>query len=138
MYLLFDHYMFVITSYSIHYTKLYDQSLVWIIDGVNTGSEEFVITSYSIHYTKLYEILDEIRFRFDNSGISREQVMMLDILANNDWKRAIYFSSPGGSDVALSLLRGMTGRDGYIKQNGMAFELSPLGSSGGGVDRDIV
>lgn len=81
-------------------------------------------------------ILDEIRFRFSNSGISREQVMMLDILANNDWKRAIYFSSPGGSEVALSLLRGMTGRDGYIKQNGMAFELNPMGSNGGGVDRD--
>ncbi len=80
--------------------------------------------------------LDEIRFRFDKSGISREQVMMLDIMANNDWKRAIYFSSPGGSEVALALLRGMTGRDGYIKQNGMAFELNPLGYSSGGVDRE--
>jgi hypothetical protein len=78
---------------------------------------------------------DEIRFRFTNSGISREQVMMLDILANNDWERPIYFSSPGGSDVALSLLRGMTGRDGYIKQNGMAFELNPV-QDGGSINRD--
>jgi hypothetical protein len=80
--------------------------------------------------------LDEIRFRFDKGGISREQVMMLDVLANNDWKRAIYFSSPGGSDVSMALLRGMTGRDGYIKQNGMAFELSPMPSDAGSVNRE--
>jgi hypothetical protein len=47
--------------------------------------------------------------------------MMLDILANNDWKRGIYFSSPGGSDVSIALYK-----RGYVKQNGMAFELSPL------------
>jgi hypothetical protein len=82
--------------------------------------------------------LNEIKFRFDKGGISREQVMMLDILANNEWKRAIYFSSPGGSDVSLSLLRGMTGRDGYIKQNGMAFELSPMPSDAGSVNRELM
>ena len=82
------------------------------------------------------ELHETIQFRFTQSGISREQVMMLDILANNEWKRPIYFSSPGGSEVALSLLRGMTGRDGYIKQNGMAFELSPANNREGSVNRD--
>ena len=51
----------VITSYSIHYTKLYDwyalssriAELV-IIDALWTAVA-FVITSYSIHYTKLYD-----------------------------------------------------------------------------------
>ena len=47
--------------------------------------------------------------------------MMLDILANNDWERSVGFSSPGGSDVSMALYR-----KGYIKQNGMVFELSPL------------
>jgi hypothetical protein len=63
----------------------------------------------------------ELIFNFETRGITREQVMMLDILANNDWKRGIYFSSPGGSDVSLALYS-----KGYVKQNGMAFELSPL------------
>src|SRR5574343_234829 len=67
------------------------------------------------------QCLDEIRFEFDKRGIIREQVMMLDILANNDWKRGIYFSSPGGSDVSIALYK-----RGYVKQNGMVFELSPL------------
>ena len=47
--------------------------------------------------------------------------MMLDIVANNDWKRGIYFSSNRGSSVAVALLS-----SGYIKQVGMAYELSPV------------
>ncbi len=67
------------------------------------------------------ECVDELRFNFDKQYITREQAMMLDIMANNDWKRGLYFSSPGGSEVALALYR-----RGYVKQNGMAFEVSPL------------
>lgn len=66
--------------------------------------------------------LKEIRFDFkDQRALMREQMMILDILANNDWKRGIYFSSPGGAEVALAFYR-----KGHIKQNGMVFELSPL------------
>jgi hypothetical protein len=64
---------------------------------------------------------DELRFNFESRGITREQVMMLDILANNDWKRGIFFSSPGGSDVSMALYK-----RGYLKQDGMAFELTPI------------
>ena len=65
----------VITSYSIHYTKLYDMCLGCVSkpdspQEDNMSEEEIgniedikdveglwlVITSYSIHYTKLYEI----------------------------------------------------------------------------------
>ena len=46
----------VITSYSIHYTKLYDRTLAATVGGlVREGDTLAVITSYSIHYTKLYE-----------------------------------------------------------------------------------
>ena len=63
-----DYYYYVITSYSIHYTKLYDilslksllptgrlnfplqLNLIWLLNEYTT-----VITSYSIHYTKLYD-----------------------------------------------------------------------------------
>jgi len=66
------------------------------------------------------EVLDEINFSFDQQALSREQVMMLDILANNDWKRGVFFSSPGGSEVSMSLYK-----RGYIKQTGLTFMLSP-------------
>lgn len=63
----------------------------------------------------------EVRFSLNSEGITKEQVMILDILANNDWKRAIYFSSPGGSEIAMSLLQ-----TGHLRQNGMAWEVSPV------------
>ena len=60
---------FVITSYSIHYTKLYEglatkRTADRLDPGkispqtrnlIDVGSHRYVITSYSIHYTKLYE-----------------------------------------------------------------------------------
>ena len=55
----------VITSYSIHYTKLYEYMWrgLWLLDLIQEWNvwlfravDKFdVITSYSIHYTKLYE-----------------------------------------------------------------------------------
>jgi hypothetical protein len=67
------------------------------------------------------ECYNELKFNFEEQGLTREQVMMLDILANNEWKRGIFFSSPGGSDVAMAL-----NKTGYIKQNGMAYVLTPV------------
>ncbi|MES2798761.1 MAG: DUF2723 domain-containing protein [Bacteroidota bacterium] len=80
-----------------------------------------VVKSGLIKESQKKDCLDELRFDFSARGITREQVMMLDIIANNDWKRGIFFSSPGGSDVSVAFYQ-----RGYIKQNGMAFELSPL------------
>lgn len=60
-------------------------------------------------------------FRSDVNGLSREEVMMLDILANFDWTRGIFFSSPGGSDVAKALY----GR-GLLGDLGQVFGLIPL------------
>jgi len=75
------------------------------------------------------QALSEIRFDFRQGGyfrsdvnmLSREEVMMLDILANFDWKRGIYFSSPGGSDVAKALLK-----EQYLASLGQVHGLVPL------------
>lgn len=65
--------------------------------------------------------LKELRIQFDENGLSRENVMMLDILANFDWKRGIYFSSPGASEVAKTLYYA-----GYLQNYGQTFGLTPL------------
>jgi len=84
------------------------------------------------------DCVDEIQFRFTEAGLTREQVMMLDVIANNHWKRPIYFSSPMASEVGKSLYLGMgrQGRDGYVKQNGMAFELTPLKTDSPVINRE--
>ena len=59
----------VITSYSIHYTKLYEvtstPALLRKSSGVTASTSSNVITSYSIHYTKLYELF---LLRFDEEA----------------------------------------------------------------------
>ena len=60
-------------------------------------------------------------FRSDVNGLSREEVMMMDILANFDWTRGIYFSSPAGSDLAKALY----GR-GFVQNYGQVHGVSPL------------
>jgi len=84
-------------------------------------NKENAVKSGIITAAQKSECFDEIRFNFEARGITREQVMMLDVLANNDWKRGIFFSSPGGSDVSMAMYK-----RGYLKQNGMAFELTPI------------
>ena len=86
-----------------------------------TVDKENAVKSGIISQKEKSACFDELRFNFETRGITREQVMMLDILANNDWKRGIFFSSPGGSDVSMALYK-----RGYLKQDGMAFELTPI------------
>ena len=52
--------------------------------------------------------------------ITREEIMMLDIMSNFDWKRGVYFSSNRGSKLATRLLS-----QGCLKQIGVAYELNP-------------
>ena len=74
------------------------------------------------------EMDDVVRFSYDarfegespTQYLSREEVMMMDILANNEWKRGIYFSSPGGSAVSKALYYG-----GYVLQEGLTYVFVP-------------
>lgn len=84
-------------------------------------NKENAVKSGIISASEKAEAEDTIRFTIDKQYLTREQVMMLDILANNDWKRAIYFSSPYGSSVSIGLYQA-----GHVKQNGVVYELSPV------------
>ena len=64
---------------------------------------------------------NEVKFVFTAYGLQKQEVMMLDAIANNDWARGVYFAAPGGSDVSMALYRG-----GALAQNGLAYELTPL------------
>jgi hypothetical protein len=75
----------------------------------------------------------EIKFQFEEQGLTREQVMMLDIMGNNEWKRGIFFSSPGGSDVAMAL-----NKSGYIKQNGVAYVFTPINDRRNRFDDEVM
>lgn len=84
-------------------------------------NKENVIKSGIVSEKDRKNIVDYVTFKLTKQYVTKEQVMMLDILANNDWKRPIFFSSHYGSDVSIALFQ-----EGFIKQVGVAFELLPV------------
>lgn len=66
------------------------------------------------------EIVDYIDIDLPETGISKGQMMMLDIIANNDWERPIYFS--GGSFEEEEYIW-MTD---YLQLDGLVYKLVPI------------
>ncbi len=63
-------------------------------------------------------IVDAIEWTIDKDAIQKNEMMVLEILANNNWERPVYFVSTGGdSDVGLS---------NYLQLEGFAYKLVPI------------
>lgn len=74
--------------------------------------------------------LEPIKFRIDEQAISRDQVMILDILANFEWNRPIYFSNFYQSVVGKALYM-----SGYVSMEGsMLYKVTPV--RGKSIDTD--
>jgi len=67
------------------------------------------------------KIMDVVELNFNTRTLTREEIMMLDVLANNEWKRGIYFSNARASKVSSALLEGEA-----LKQIGSCYELNPI------------
>ncbi|NIJ44818.1 hypothetical protein FHR24_001257 [Wenyingzhuangia heitensis] len=56
----------------------------------------------------------------DNRGLTKNRTLMLDILANNNWERPIYFTGGSNADEEYLWLKD------YLQLDGMAFQLVPI------------
>ncbi len=63
--------------------------------------------------------LDTIRWRYPGRAIEKANLMILDLLATNNWKRPVYFVSTTGPDTYIGL-------DNYLHLEGMAYRLLPV------------
>jgi hypothetical protein len=87
-------------------------------------NKENAVASGVLDKKDLAKCPNSISFEFNpkrDRYLARDEVMMLDIVANNEWKRGLYFSSSRGSSLSIALLTA-----GHVKQVGMAYEVSPL------------
>jgi len=66
------------------------------------------------------EIVDTLKFRINKDVLGKQNLLMLDILANNNWKRPIYFS--GGSADAAEFLW----LKEYLQYDGLIYKLVPI------------
>jgi hypothetical protein len=61
---------------------------------------------------------DSIRWRFSRNSMGKSELAVLDILANNNWKRPVYFASIGQE--------GTLGLEDYMQLEGFAYRLVPI------------
>ncbi len=65
-------------------------------------------------------IVDYIDIDLPSSAITKKSMMMLDILANNDWKRPIYFSGGSFDNAEFIWMKD------YLQLDGLAYKLVPI------------
>ena len=68
----------------------------------------------------------------NNQKLTKNQIMMLDILANNNWERPIYFTGGSYEDSEYIWMKN------YLQLDGLVYKLVPIktchkGTSGGNV-----
>jgi len=64
------------------------------------------------------KIVDEIKFKLKGNGLYKNKLMVLDILANFNWNRPIYFAITVGRDNFMGLEK-------YFQLEGLAYRLVP-------------
>ena len=66
------------------------------------------------------KIVPYIDIDLPESGLYKHQIMMLDILANNDWKRPIYFTGGSYDDAEYMWMKE------YLQLEGLVYKLVPI------------
>jgi len=67
----------------------------------------------------LSDKIGPVEWKLSRNAIYKNGVMALDLLANNNWERPIYFATTTGNDVYLDL-------EEYFQLEGMAYRLIPM------------
>ena len=83
-------------------------------------NKEKVLASGLVQVKDAHLILDHIDIDLPNNYITKNRLMMLDIIANNNWERPIYFS--GGSFDAAEYIW----MKDYLQLDGLAYKLVPI------------
>ncbi|QMU63469.1 MAG: DUF2723 domain-containing protein [Flavobacteriaceae bacterium] len=66
------------------------------------------------------KIVDHIDITISDRGLTKNHILMLDILANNNWKQPIYFTGGSNDDAEYIWLKD------YLQLDGMAYKLVPI------------
>lgn len=89
---------------------------------IPVDDKQKLVENRIIREDQLSKVSEEgVRFRIPVSAITKEQVIMMDILSNFNWERNIYFSSPYASEVGKALFQ-----SGYVTMEGMVYKLHPV------------
>jgi len=71
------------------------------------------------------KIVDYIDITVDSQGLTKNRILMLDILNNFEWKRPIYFTGGANADEEYIWMKD------YLQLDGMSFKLVPIKTPNG-------
>ncbi len=83
--------------------------------------KNFVLKNGTVALKDTASIVNEVTWKIDRPYILKNQLMVLDLLANNNWKRPVYFAVTTGQDAYLGL-------EDYFQLEGLAYRLVPIKS----------
>jgi hypothetical protein len=79
---------------------------------------ETVLENGTVSQKDRDKIIPAVTWTFNRGSLSKSDLIVLDILANNHWKRPIYFASLGQE--------GTLGLENYMQLEGLAYRLVPI------------
>ncbi len=71
--------------------------------------------------TEASRIPDALRWRLSTNGLYKNELMLLDFMASNNWERPVYFANPSAVKDVLNL-------DKYMHMEGMVYRFLPYES----------
>ncbi len=83
---------------------------------------EKVLSNGTVSLADTADIVDEIRWSINKRYLLKAQLMLIDLLATNDWERPIYFAVTTGADAYLGL-------QDYFQLEGLTYRLVPVKSN---------
>lgn len=84
-----------------------------------TVDKEKVLSMGVVEAADSSRIVSEIKWKLKGQGFAKNQLMVLDILANFAWERPIYFAITVGNDNFMGL-------DDYFQLEGLAYRFVPI------------
>lgn len=82
--------------------------------------KEMVLKNGIVAQKDADKIVDYIDITIDERGLTKNRILMLDVLANNKWKQPIYFTGGAYADEEYIWLKD------YLQLDGMAYKLVPI------------
>jgi hypothetical protein len=100
-----------------------------------TVDKEAVIKNGVVAPEDYDQIVDTMYIEISDNHITKDQLMILDMLYNNNWERPIYYAVSVGPDKYMSL-------DKYFRLEGLSYRIVPILSetniSGGNVNTELM
>jgi tetratricopeptide (TPR) repeat protein len=84
-----------------------------------TIDKKAVLASGTVPAELADSIVDKMEWSIEGMGLQKNNLMVLDFLAHNNWKRPIYFSVTTGTDSYIGLEK-------YFRLEGLAYRLVPM------------